>query len=1250
MTSNHNASLDLPRNRDAYTSSLERRTTSSTFSGSTKGYSVGSSDAGKSSTAVSNRNSTSLNDEDYTEKENGLNVANSKSKGSHRSHRSRNTGGFLLSNSTFEPTPDRHVTSDRTLESRRDHKGKVAVRNLDKRNTKKKSHVGLGIGGSPLASNVVSAPGDGLGGDSALDGATATPEAKVPEAIPTPLDVDSAQIVNLALNLSESRRNAARRHVSSPLPPLAATFGDGLAGGSLRQHLQQQRRVSRNVSPKPQRASNATPRIPTGQNNSPLNANFDSAEGVYQYHFTASTLARAEKAKTQIELMSQYRRLLQYIPPLKQQGLEKSVTGSSSLPDSPSSSLITSRTISNIVPSRQIGRQYNPLQYIRNRKVRARERKAIDGEAQGFGHLEKVTDWVDRISEEVENSQSADSISIPVFSNEAGVGASPHGSPRPTTGKSPQAPVRVKRPRIDWEVNPADMLADVFWLEQEHNKTVIEDRFGRKVFSQSNERRPISRNDEPHPQKTPDQRRPLSPELRIDTKLPEFRSMKSDERHHDSATSRVRHKIRDAARIHHGHNGSIREAQQILRARSRSSSDSSDTDYNRRAHRKRGDTTNSHDRGRDILEKQMLEMLAREAQGNENAPRDLHGQRIIESIEAQKPALKEGVAKNGNSVDGHSRSGSIIAVKGDRSKRNSLMNGSSGRASLEVPGGNPRGSLEELDSTAPNSPQLYASKVGSAFVPSIAMDLSPPPRNSSPSRNPLQRVKSKMNPFEHNRNRSRGRTDASEISVSNLDFDEALGDDPEISEKRKRSISPLKKMPSRRHDDSSKSSSRVSIRRGKTADEASGIRGLFKGSRGPVARVGDFLWKKESPVMSTSSGFSTDESDIEDVPGIPKMGDTSRESSIGPFEIINDFLPRKEKPSYLNDMPSFTSPFDHRGRARQNSDDEATHANSSSEREAREERRKVSRANLLEAPPRIDIHNASPSNSPVLEPLSISDSNVSGRDLDSRRSSFNYPSVKTADQRLNFILGLPGHGRPDVPVTGLYNIEASRVDRPSLDGKRQWSISDAGIDPHRGPMTRREIARVRALLLSSGLKAREISRRASEVKSFDEPPYTDIANISSETVPKIPKSQQHLVAARILSNDIQLSKQLWQYSADTFCNVTITDLIARISSLQQHISANLTPAARVAADDADEVGRELVTSHTLRVKRVTDKMDQMLRRRRRRLRWLRRAGWVGVEWALVGVMWLVWALVVVLRIGRGVVRGVSVVGRWLFWL
>ena len=44
------------------------------------------------------------------------------------------------------------------------------------------------------------------------------------------------------------------------------------------------------------------------------------------------------------------------------------------------------------------------------------------------------------------------------------------------------------------------------------------------------------------------------------------------------------------------------------------------------------------------------------------------------------------------------------------------------------------------------------------------------------------------------------------------------------------------------------------------------------------------------------------------------------------------------------------------------------------------------------------------------------------------------------------------------------------------------------------------------------------------------------------------------------------------------------------------------------------------------------------------------AGWLALEWALVGLMWYVWFIVTIFRMFLGIGRGVWGVARWLLWL
>jgi len=1205
-------------------------------------------------------------------------------RGSHRSHRSRGSASFLVSNSIFEPPVSTangiKPSSEKIVPQRdplRNHRGKVSVRTPDRKHKKNRSSLGLGIGGSPLAANVTNAvtEKEEKTGQVGVDGASDSSVTKAvsqDEDAPksTGIDIESAQIVNLALNLSESRRQAARRNVSSPMPPTITGFGEGFAGGSLRQHLQAQRRSSRNVSPKPERGDrvfSGTPRMTSGQRmESPLQASFGTQQdGDYQYNFSASTLARAEKARNTIELMAQYRRLLQYVPPLKPQILSRAIT------KSPPSTAIESPTHWSMPPSlegsdyrRPLGRPYNPLQYIRNRKVRARERKTIDGESQGFGDVDRVTAWVDRVSRSSagDEYQTSDYIALPRFAKAHDTTATPTTSPQSTSGRSQATASKVKRPRVDWITNPADMLADAYWLEQDDNKKLIEDNRERKIFPQSVElTRPSSshRGDEPVVPHETNQEEPES-KLRIDTKLPIFNSLRgSSDRQSDSSKGRGRHGITqlydDLNRKEHEHH--------ILKSQHKSSPDSSGSDEGPpHSRHRRNATVGSNDLNSDILEKQMLEILAKETRENSwDVKPDVEGQKIPQSAQSSIAASRE----RKENLDLESGTKTVLGSTSARHQRQDSKGSQHvpGRASLEVPEPYGRSSLDGLDTTAPNSPQAKASNVAPFFVPSIAIDLSPPPsRRSSPTRQPaLAKVKSKISSL-HDRSRNQSRSGSIRRGSINVEREhEKSGitlDVPSTPDGLRRTPSPDNKIPHRKTDESVKSpSSKAGSIRRRAEELPSGIKGLFKSGRN---RVNNLIWNKEmSPGSLVSSNTSSDDSDVEDERGSLPVSRTTtldRGSKQSSREASGELSPQKGPKHY--DLPVFRSPWEQRDRPGPPIEDaESPESDYISQRQRAREQRRISRRQLLNLP-RIDVQGASPASSPELPATNPSSRNSDISDLENRRSGS--IAVQSADARLNSILGIPGHsGHKGLPVTGLtHTFDSRRPSAQSTDNRHKWSISDCAVSATRGPVTKREIARIQALLLSSGIKAREISRYAIEVKDIRDPDrrcnHADIASLDRDPplLKPVPRYQTHILAAQILSRDIQISSQIWQGTVSKFSNETISGFLDRIEDLQDRIIARsgLSEMTRMAEREADDVSKDLVTSKTLAVKELLERMGTISRRRRRRFRWVRRAGWVLLEWVLVGVMWWVWLVVVLIGFVRGTVRGVIGGVRWLLWL
>jgi hypothetical protein len=169
--------------------------------------------------------------------------------------------------------------------------------------------------------------------------------------------------------------------------------------------------------------------------------------------------------------------------------------------------------------------------------------------------------------------------------------------------------------------------------------------------------------------------------------------------------------------------------------------------------------------------------------------------------------------------------------------------------------------------------------------------------------------------------------------------------------------------------------------------------------------------------------------------------------------------------------------------------------------------------------------------------------------------------------------------------------------------------------------------------------------------------WTDVARLCPDPEVRnrllarpIAQTEIYPLAGRVLSASIQASADQWQATSSAFATETAPALEHRVEMLRSKVAGELTGMAQAATDEADEANHDLVVGQRLKVKKVMDGMEKMLRRRRRRFRWVRRAGWLAVEWALVGFMWYVWFVVMIARVVLGVGKGVTRAVRWLLWL
>ncbi|KAH6853301.1 hypothetical protein B0I37DRAFT_305684 [Chaetomium sp. MPI-CAGE-AT-0009] len=1013
----------------------------------------------------------------------------------------------------------------------------------------------------------------------------------------------------MALNLSESRRLASRRNISQPTPPRLAPLPDNAHGGSLRYHLQQQRKISRTVSPKPDRS----PRVGIGRVFTPLQPGFDPGTS-YRYHFSTSTLSRAQKAKEYLDLMAQYRRVLELVPPLEPDRTAKPWTATP--PVTPTSSTPVSRTTTNESEAK-IGRPYNPLQYIRNRKVRARERRTIDGEEQGFTDVMKVSEWVDDVAKWVATGQARQpgNPRLPPFTTAQA--AELQASPPPANARAAAA-TKPKRPRVDWVIDPADMLADVHWLELDDNKRLVEDRHWRRVFPQGPEApRPMSR-DEAARLTTPG-----SAKVSLEAHTPSEKGTPDPPAKHEhehvlmAARDRAQQKFRALKGSHHRHTSSFTN-RDLLRLHRGSASESSDTDSDRR---RRAKSSIPPTTVRSVLEKQMEEMIAREQREAESHPLYDH--------EAKRMKFAPMTPDREPSTNGHHRAESRAELSEAETKGLGLRPhqltrsppSHTGRASLEVP--TSRRFSAEDDTSQPNSPSLRPTP-GIGLVPALGMDLSPmSSRAGSPHRNPLTKVKSIFRERSKERNADSHHLGEEGAVLSPQDHwvgPPGTTGNGVSSPPRRPSRSPIGERILGHRSHKSLSSAKL---RGE--DGGISFRSLLRGPRidtvlrSGVSKVSDMIWRKDG---DDSSSTSSDDSEPE-----------SRGRSRGP---------RHGRSRSAHDAKTLLdAPLLH--------DSESTSQGQFQHPSVRPISRRSSRFDLLK-PPRIDVQSASPSISPP--PVQVRNQGPVGSDTESQAGP---DDTRAASIRLDAALALPH--------------------RSTLTTNRQWSIADRRTASGSTAVSKREIARLRALLLSSGIHAMEMDRRAKARKLLPSPTiaptatttttidpsssltWTEIARLAPDAATQqrllttpLAQAEAYPIAARTLAASVQSSTSRLNTLSTHFASDTAPSLAGRVESLRRKVADELTDLAQSAIDAADEANHDLVVGQRLKVKHVLDAMDKMLRRRRRRFRWIRRVGWLVVEWVLVGCMWYVWFLVMIARVGLGVGKGAVRGVRWLLWL
>jgi hypothetical protein len=261
---------------------------------------------------------------------------------------------------------------------------------------------------------------------------------------------------------------------------------------------------------------------------------------------------------------------------------------------------------------------------------------------------------------------------------------------------------------------------------------------------------------------------------------------------------------------------------------------------------------------------------------------------------------------------------------------------------------------------------------------------------------------------------------------------------------------------------------------------------------------------------------------------------------------------------------------------------------------------------------------------------------------------------------MNKQLARPGSVFPGaLPPTALKDAQGRHrsASRPTLDGKRHWSIADDDDDEHaihrrkqQDQVTQADIARVRALFLCSGVKAKEINRRA-HTSNAQPPKFLALAaETAKEQLFPVPRKEEHVLAARILVRDLERSTSALHEACEKFRSGTIKDLNTRVTNLRDSIESDLLPRIFESGDKAVRITSEVSGQGPLQVKQINDEIDRMLRQRRRHTRWVMSWGWSLVEWSIVVALRfasIIFAIYGLLRSVVGIIWGVV---KWLLWL
>lgn len=1069
-------------------------------------------------------------------------------------HRARKSGGFLLDSVFANGSPK----GPRDMHGKR--KAQDGQLQVDKRRTTYNRRSGESSQrGSPLAREVAWVDGEGP-----------TQTSRAP-------NVDPAQLVQMALNLSESRKRnvsntlqvpllASKRVTSMPM----SNYGAVRASSAARNRSSQFSESGSRESPR----STASEDVDIVSSPGPDNI---------MYTFSPATLARAEKARKYFELASEYRRVLEHLPPLTP---DANAPGNFSYEsrNQPGSAFPEIRRVMSGADERhELGRQYNPIQALRNRRIRIREKRPFPASMDSWADPENVKQWVDDLERATDSPYyraTPDTAKVPRYVGDDDAETSRAQQGTSNHRRTDTVGSVITRPENSWTIEPTELLADAYWTEKNDNKAYIENRHGNPIFG------PVEPRQISTPKISVEMHRGRDDQAGLGIDEQDF-----GEPERPSRRRRLMHPITNKA------DDSKRKHRRLI---SRSSSTSS------------GSTTDGQRRGREgdeiigPLDRHMQTLIAQEESGDLVSP---------DAVSPVDHSDSQPLTQSRQSTNGFFR---------DSLSRN-------GRASLDVP--------RDLHRRARSADGRVNS-----IDPSVTLtkNQNAPPAPSEAEKRSSTTEMTSTSPAEGRRSldaqRSQSTTKFPSFSRSGTN-DSNRFDDVDFAAATTSSLSPIMSGDQWRPQSSQDTQRPVLSARHKPTDSLSGslykletsstigtfnsirepgsaVGRLFKGGRdriGTLVRGERFRNRDKLEPGALQDRGASDVSDIEDGEGTNGyvwkgvMDSPNDSSDVSPRASLE-----KTRTKQKYQLPTFTSS----GRDSRIRPGTPISPDTNPFEARRSPLSDTGKSQRL-IPPRLNIPSDD-GTTPTTAPLAT--------------------AIRFATPRKSY-----GELSVDQPPHSSNTL--SRSPR-----QRHWSIYDQvqPLNTKSDQITSRDIARVRALLLCSGIKAREIERRGNAPREPISPELAKAASTTGQRVNDVSVKDEHIHAAHLLSGYLDSSFTNFEESLRTFQSNTSVALHTLLDNLHDRASDQLTKHVHDASDEADAFIVELTTKQPQQTKRVDEAVDTMVRRRRRQFRLLRQVGFKILEWVVLGIMWGIWAVVVGVNLVRRTIQTMVAILRWLF--